>query len=106
MEKNQIKENLYRALEALESDDIALVSDIVEALDTELHPDRIAIKWSVDDVLSVVKGITRDEAGHVLGVVDNRHDCNYGVTWDTLSITAQMLYPNASDNDDDEEDDL
>ena len=50
---------------------------------------QIAIIWSTEDVIEFASQdgikITEEEAMEILGDIDHRHDCNYGVTWDTLS---------------------
>jgi hypothetical protein len=37
--------------------------------------------------------LTPDQAWEVLQAVERQHDCNYGITWDTLGITADELFP-------------
>lgn len=103
--KKQVSEMLYQALELNESGEMDRLKSKIDDIGGLINPERISIHWAVKDVLSVVGGITEDEAAHVLGVVEHNHDCNNGITWDTLSITASMLYPNATDVEEDEEED-
>jgi len=56
--------------------------------------DTIALHWNTDDVLSCCSNITtKEQARDVLSYVLDKHDANYGVSWDTLDIVADMLYP-------------
>jgi uncharacterized protein (UPF0147 family) len=68
---------------------------------------QIALIWSIEDVQSeeVRPDLDDAEAMNVLDKVSRDHDCNYGVSWETLDITAEELYPkndiNSKENDDD-----
>lgn len=97
VEELRIKERLYQALEALENNNTWLMADIIEALDEDTHPDRISIKWGVEDVFSVIEGITDEEARQVLSAVESGHDCNYGISWDTVTDTALVMFPHAKE---------
>src|SRR5262245_5592335 len=70
--------------------------------------DRIAIVWSVEDVLSVRPGLSEQQAAEVLQEVLHNHDATRGVTWDTLEATADALFgygAGASDDEDEDDDD-
>ncbi len=58
------------------------------------YPDRdsINIIWITEDVLSVRPDLTKAQAREVLQAVPDRHDANYGVTWDTLHMIGDELY--------------
>lgn len=62
----------------------------------------IALHWTVDDVISTCAQrdliITKEQARKVLGEVLRNHDANYGVSWDTLDIVADMLFPQTNDD--------
>jgi hypothetical protein len=46
--------------------------------------------WSVEDVLMRAEELdvelTTEEAENVIGLIDSKQDCNYGITWDTIDI--------------------
>ena len=46
------------------------------------------ILWNVDDVKHAAENngvvLTDEEIDEVLYLVEKQHDCNYGITWDTL----------------------
>jgi hypothetical protein len=54
---------------------------------------QIAAIWSVEDVQQERPNLTEDQAWEVLQRVEHYHDCNYGITWDTLRLTADALFP-------------
>lgn len=49
--------------------------------------------WTPEDVLSVRPDLLEEQAQQVLGAVERHHDATLGVTWDTLSYEASMMYP-------------
>lgn len=64
---------------------------------TDLRPllapsEQIAIVWSVDDVLEVRPGLTREQAFEVLEHAMNNHDAGIGINWYTLEYLASELY--------------
>jgi len=67
----------------------------------KIYPEQISIVWSVEDVLGLEdnfcrtyadRGMTRQEAARVLHEVEQHHDANEGVTWDTLEYWVKALY--------------
>ena len=60
-----------------------------------IDDDTISIEWNVEDVFHSCENIkTKDQAREILNYVLKNHDANYGVSWDTLQMTADTLYPN------------
>lgn len=53
----------------------------------------MAIVWQIDDVLSIRPDLTEEQAGEVLGRVEDIHDASIGVSWGTLEAVASDLYP-------------
>lgn len=53
----------------------------------------ITITWHVDDVLQQCPHLTQDQALEVLHTAKDKHDANIGITWDTLEMWADYLYP-------------
>jgi hypothetical protein len=66
--------------------------DLHELLATDR---KIAVVWCIEDVQEVRPDLTDEQAWEVLQQVKHTHDCNYGITWDTLEIIAQNLYGDA-----------
>jgi len=66
---------------------------------------EIAIIWSVDDVNDARPELTDEQKMHVLEEVSDHHDASWGVTWDTLKDTADILYPKNSEEDEEEDED-
>jgi len=57
---------------------------------------EIAIIWAVDDVNDSRPELTDEQKMHVLEEVLDNHNAEWGVSWDTLSTTADLLYPKGS----------
>lgn len=55
---------------------------------------QIAIVWSIEDVQGQDDSLTDAEAMNVLDVLEDKHDANYGISWETIDITIGNLYPN------------
>jgi hypothetical protein len=58
-------------------------SDIVRLTD----PNWMSEWWHIDDVIEQAEPenqLTEDEAKEVLMLMDKRHDCHYGHTWDSM----------------------
>lgn len=60
--------------------------------------DSIVISWGSEDVQEVRPDLTTDQAHEVLQRVLRCHDCNFGVTWDTLAIVANELFPETGES--------
>lgn len=54
---------------------------------------QIAIIWSLEDVQAVRPDLTDDQAWQVLQNCERCHDCEFGLTWATLEIVADDLFP-------------
>jgi hypothetical protein len=59
--------------------------------------DRIAIVWSVDDVLLHIPRLTKEQARAVLHEADRTHDAEYGIAWVTFDIIANDMFPEVSE---------
>ncbi len=71
--------------------------------------EQATIVWSVDDVLTVCRGLNKEEAIHVLQQVCTDHDADRGVCWESFTSCAVELYgaracPPIPHDEDDEED--
>ena len=100
MNEYQIKEALNDFITNANIDpDSQLFQQAVQAVNTldqfELVDKRVAmaIVWQIDDVLSVRPDLTEEQAAEVLGAVESGHDASIGISWDTLEIYADQLFP-------------
>jgi len=60
----------------------------------QFDPNRqIAIIWRVDDVLAIRPDLSNKQAMEVLRQTERRHDATMGISWDTLAIWADELFP-------------
>ena len=70
----------------IQSFDKSRAIDVVkEKLAKELH-----IVWNVEDVMTQAENdgmeMDEDEAQEILEVMEHRHDCSIGMSWDVISI--------------------
>lgn len=57
----------------------------------DFNPKRqIALVWSIEDVQSLAS-VSDNEAMSILEQVKHKHDASIGVSWDTISITAELM---------------
>lgn len=54
---------------------------------------QIAVIWSIEDVQAIRSDLSKDQAWQVLLKCRQHHDCNYGLTWETLEEAADSLFP-------------
>lgn len=54
---------------------------------------QIAHIWGIEDVQDVRPDLNDDDAWMVLQACERHLDSNYGLTWDTIEITADELFP-------------
>jgi hypothetical protein len=53
---------------------------------------QIAVPWSIEDVQGIRPHLTTEQAWEVLEEVKRKHDAEYGISWTTLEIWADMLF--------------
>ena len=57
--------------------------------------DLITVSWHIEDVHLQAKRngktITDEQARDILQAVKRQHDCNYGITWDTLDAHLDAI---------------
>ena len=58
-----------------------------------LEDDEIAVVWSADDVLSIRKHLTPEQAFEVLQRAEHKHDAELGINWDVLGFHADWMFP-------------
>src|SRR5438309_1641686 len=54
---------------------------------------QIAAIWAIEDVQEVRPNLTDDQAWLVLEEVWHKHDAELGISWTTLEVFADELYP-------------
>jgi hypothetical protein len=70
-----------------------MTRDYYREIHTLLRENRqIAAIWSIEDVLQVRPDLTKDQAWDVLQQVEQIHDANWGISWQTLEIVACDLF--------------
>lgn len=85
-------ENAVRLMkEVIETGELSKLESAIKYIDT---PDKIFIEWCIEDVISRAKDLkdfrknqvtpTDEQAREILQAMDRRHDCNLGITWDTI----------------------
>ena len=80
-----------------------LISELLDLMDPLEHSfdlkellaqhGLIAHLWSIEDVQEVRPDLSDEQAWEVLQLCDRRKDSNLGITWETLDILAEELYP-------------
>jgi hypothetical protein len=85
---------------AIDIDDLFESNDIPaeQEIDVDIHEllagnRQIAHIWGIDDVQEVRPDLDEDQAWAVLQAAAKRLDSNDGITWDTVKILADELYP-------------
>jgi hypothetical protein len=76
----------------------AVLNDVGFRLEIDLDEllagdSRIAHVWATDDVRQLRPDLDDDQAWDVLQEVADRLDSNFGITWNTLEMIANELYP-------------
>lgn len=65
-------------------------------MENRFDPTRqIALIWDIEDVQGVRPHLTDTQALEVLHQVENHHDADTGVHWDTITGWADLLYPSS-----------
>ena len=62
-----------------------------QAVERSCDPDWMSIYWNVDDVRSVVNGLTTSLAREVLDFAKQNHDANIGINWESLAAAHETL---------------
>ena len=53
----------------------------------------IEISWHIDDVKQQRPDLNDQQALQVLLEMEHNHDANFGITWETIDVVAEDLYP-------------
>jgi hypothetical protein len=69
-------------------DDVTVL-EAQNKLDLALSPDWISLQWHISDVQGCVGDdyapMSDEDARDILAEMEHRHDCNNGVSWDTIN---------------------
>lgn len=100
-----LEKRLHELRSLLEGEDRAqLYRDITLYVhDLLARHQQIAAIWSIEDVQSLRPDLTQDQAWEVLEYVGRKHDAEYGVSWMTLQIVADDMFPEPDETDNAEE---
>jgi hypothetical protein len=60
---------------------------------------QVMFIWDIDDVKEVRPDLTPEQAMDVLTQCKRNHDAEVGMSWDTIRINADDMYPKPEDND-------
>lgn len=59
---------------------------------------KLIITWCIEDVIERAKErdikVTKKQAREILTIIDRRHDCNIGISWDTLDCWTDDYFDN------------
>ena len=59
---------------------------------------KIAVVWCTEDVRGLRPDLSAEQAWEVLLQVENIHDAELGISWTTLEIVADDLFPKAENS--------
>jgi chromosomal replication initiation ATPase DnaA len=83
------------AVTAIEDD----IEQFIDILLEDAKDNTISIVWSIEDVTEQArkdgKEITEDQAREILQMMKDNHDCNFGITWETISAYIDILLEDA-----------
>ncbi len=98
---NFLEKRLYEVRALLEGEDRSqLYADVNLYVHDLLAKHRqIAAIWAIEDVNGIRPHLTDDQAWEVLERVRDKHDAEWGITWTTLEIVADDLFPASDDSD-------
>jgi hypothetical protein len=63
----------------------------------------LADDWHIDDVLNIRPDLSEAEALKVLEVLADDFDANNGINWDVIQYTADRLYEEPDDDEEEED---
>jgi hypothetical protein len=57
---------------------------------------QVAVVWSIEDVQGVRPDLNHDQRWEVLTRCRDKHDCEYGFTWQYIEDVADDLFPKSA----------
>lgn len=76
---------------------IAQNGDAALAMGASMLQASICIIWTIGDVQEVRPDLDDDQAEAVLRYVEDKHDANFGISWETLEVAADQLFSAVDD---------
>jgi hypothetical protein len=67
--------------------------DHIKSALQEFWLDKIAIVWTVEDIIDSFPHLTKEDAIEVLHKVHRDHDCEYGITREIVGATVRRMFP-------------
>ncbi len=55
--------------------------------------DYVCLGWHIGDVMEIRPDLSAEQARLVLRCIENTHDAEYGLSWESLEFVADDLYP-------------
>jgi hypothetical protein len=59
---------------------------------------KIAAIWCIEDVKGIRPHLSDEQAGEVLEEVGRKHDADLGISWTTLEVFADEMFPDVSED--------
>jgi len=71
-----------------------MAEELIEHGCTYIDPAKeISVIWHINDVKEVRPRLTDEQAMEVLEVIKKQHDADIGISWETLRIIADDMFP-------------
>jgi len=68
-----------------------IIEDKVIQMEKEGRVTGIKISWCARDILSVDSTLTPEQVEDVLTCLENKHDCNVGITWNVIQYFIDYI---------------
>jgi hypothetical protein len=59
---------------------------------------QVAVVWGTEDVQNIRPDLNDDQAWEVLERCRDKHDCEWGFTWQYIEDVADMLFPEPTES--------
>ena len=66
-------------------------------LGAEILQSSAFVIWTIEDVHEVCPDLDDEQAAIVLRYVEKKHDANFGISWNTIEVAAEYLFPATDD---------
>ena len=63
----------------------------IEEMKRKGMPTEVCFKWCAEDVLYLDDTLSADQVDDVLSLMESKHDCNYGMTWDIITDIISIV---------------
>ena len=69
------------------------IGKVVQDALKDYWTDRVAVVWQSDDILEKAEELgiqlTKQQVRDILQVLIDKHDCEHGITWDTIEYAVE-----------------